>query len=77
MNNLASTMALIVADPLASCRFFTTHLGYREALTVEEFAGLTREVPPHCEPRGVQRLELTDPNGVVIQLAEWAPPAGA
>ncbi|MFI9332671.1 hypothetical protein ACIGZJ_34705 [Kitasatospora sp. NPDC052868] len=43
MNALASTMARIVADPLASCRFLTTHPGCREVLTVEEFTGLARD----------------------------------
>ena len=28
------------------------------------------------EPWGEWSLRLTDPNGVVIQLVEWAPPAG-
>ncbi|GLX17222.1 MULTISPECIES: VOC family protein [Streptomyces] len=29
------------------------------------------------EPWGEQLLRLTDPNGVVVQLTEWVPPAGA
>ncbi|MFE1559205.1 VOC family protein [Streptomyces sp. NPDC058734] len=29
------------------------------------------------EPWGEQLLQLTDPNGVVVQLTEWVPPAGA
>lgn len=33
--------------------------------------------PLRREPWGEQLLELTDPNGVVVQLVEWIPPAGA
>ncbi|MEU3478372.1 VOC family protein [Streptomyces sp. NPDC033754] len=125
MNIVASTVALSVADPAASARFFTTHLGYREVLADEESLTLGRddaapdvllrqrdlELPPgrgpvgvlvsfavtdvaaeharlqreganitaplHHEPWGEQLLELTDPNGVVVQLAEWIPPAGS
>ncbi|MFD3534133.1 VOC family protein [Streptomyces sp. NPDC058664] len=29
------------------------------------------------EPWGEQLFELTDPNGVVVQLTQWVPPAGA
>ncbi|MEU8773608.1 VOC family protein [Streptomyces sp. NPDC048606] len=29
------------------------------------------------EPWGERLLRLTDPNGVVVQLTEWVPPAGA
>lgn len=34
-------------------------------------------VPLHQEPWGEWVLRLTDPNGVVVQLNEWIPPAGA
>ncbi|MGW4890974.1 VOC family protein [Kitasatospora sp. NPDC004240] len=47
-----------------------------------EYARLSREgapvtVPLRDEPWGERMLELTDPNGIVIQLVEWIPPAGA
>ncbi|CAN3977744.1 VOC family protein [Kitasatospora purpeofusca] len=125
MNIVASTVTLSVADPAASTRFFTTHLGYREVLADEEFVVLGRDdaapdvllrlrdlelppghrpvgvlvsfavtgvaaeyerlrregahitVPLRREPWGEQLLELTDPNGIVVQLTEWIPPAGA
>lgn len=34
-------------------------------------------VPLRQEPWGEWTLRLADPNGVVIQLVEWVPPAGA
>ncbi|MEU9205251.1 VOC family protein [Streptomyces sp. NPDC048332] len=34
-------------------------------------------MPLRQEPWGEWLLQLTDPNGVVIQLVEWMPPAGA
>lgn len=122
---VSSTVVLSVTDPAASSRFFTTHLGYREVLTDEEFVALARddaapelvlrqrdlELPPgpgpvrvalsltvtdvtaederlrrgganitrplRHEPWGELLLELTDPNGLVIQLAQWLQPAGA
>ncbi|WP_405006845.1 VOC family protein [Kitasatospora purpeofusca] len=125
MNIVAATVALSVADPAASSRFFTTHLGFREVLVDEEFVSLGRDdaapdlllrqsdperppgrgpvevlvsfavtdvaeeyerlrreganitVPLRREPWGEQLVELTDPNGVVVQLVEWIPPAGA
>ncbi|MEV5600827.1 VOC family protein [Streptomyces sp. NPDC052299] len=47
-----------------------------------EYERLRREgaritLPPRMEPWGEWGLQLTDPNGVVIQLVEWIPPAGA
>nr|WP_203601876.1 VOC family protein [Streptomyces sp. SID9727] len=47
-----------------------------------EYERLRREgapitLPLRMEPWGEWRLQLTDPNAVVIQLAEWIPPAGA
>ncbi|MEU2242990.1 hypothetical protein ABZ572_26670 [Streptomyces sp. NPDC018338] len=52
------------------------------AVAAAEYARLQREAanitaPLHHEPWGEQLLELTDPNGVVVQLAEWIPPAGS
>ena len=47
-----------------------------------EYERLRREgaritVPLRMEPWGEWGLQLTDPNGVVVQLVEWIPPAGA
>ncbi|MFJ8978557.1 VOC family protein [Streptomyces sp. NPDC102282] len=47
-----------------------------------EYERLRREgalitVPLRQEPWGEWVLRLTDPNGVVIQMVEWVPPAGA
>ncbi|WP_084958389.1 VOC family protein [Thermoactinospora rubra] len=39
--------------------------------------GATITEPLRLEPWGEWVLRLTDPNGVVIQLVEWQPPAGA
>ncbi|MGI5290663.1 VOC family protein [Nonomuraea polychroma] len=37
MNIVSSAVSLTVADPAASSRFFTSHLGFREILVGEEF----------------------------------------
>ncbi|MGW2474860.1 VOC family protein [Streptomyces sp. NPDC001665] len=47
-----------------------------------EYERLRREgaritMPLRKEPWGEWVLQLTDPGGVVIQLVEWIPPAGA
>lgn len=47
-----------------------------------EYERLRREgapltLPLRMEPWGEWRLQLTDPNAVVVQLVEWIPPAGA
>ncbi|MFI5855200.1 VOC family protein [Streptomyces parvulus] len=47
-----------------------------------EYERLRREgaritLPLRLEPWGEWGLQLTDPNGVVVQLIEWVPPAGA
>ncbi|WP_328949741.1 VOC family protein [Streptomyces sp. NBC_01220] len=34
-------------------------------------------MPLRQEPWGEWLMQLTDPNGVVVQLVEWIPPAGA
>ncbi|MEV7616687.1 VOC family protein [Streptomyces sp. NPDC089799] len=56
------------------------------SLTVTDVAAeherLRRECPAvtgplESEPWGELRFRLTDPNGVVVQLLEWQPPAGA
>ncbi|MFI8090926.1 VOC family protein [Streptomyces sp. NPDC086080] len=41
----------------------------------EQGADIT--LPLRQEPWGEWRLQVTDPNGVVVQLVEWATPAGA
>lgn len=43
MNIVSSAVFLTVADPAASSRFFTTHLGFREVLIGEEFVMLGRD----------------------------------
>ncbi|MBT2234470.1 VOC family protein [Nonomuraea sp. NEAU-A123] len=123
MNIVSSTVSLTVADPAASSRFFTSHLGFREILTGEEFIALGRDdaavdlvlmerdlerwqpgqglaevivvftvtglaaeyerlrregapitIPLRREPWGELLVQLTDPNGVAIQLIEWISP---
>jgi catechol 2,3-dioxygenase-like lactoylglutathione lyase family enzyme len=123
VNIVSSSVCLTVADPAASSRFFTGHLGFRELLTGEEFialgrddaavdvllmerdierwqpgqglaevivvfavtglaaeyerlrgAGATITVPLRREPWGELSMQLTDPNGVKIQLTEWISP---
>ncbi|MDR8414757.1 VOC family protein [Nonomuraea sp. 3-1Str] len=120
---VSSTVSLIVADPAASSRFFTSHLGFRETLAGEEFIALGRDdaavdlvlverdlerrqpgqglaevivvftvtglaaeyerlrgegapitIPLRREPWGELLMQLTDPNGVAIQLVEWISP---
>lgn len=55
-------------------------------LTVTDVAGeyerLVREgapisMPLREEPWAERLFQLTDPNGVVVRLVEWVPPAGA
>lgn len=51
MNIVATTLALNVGDVAASSMFFTTHLGFREALSHEDFVALSREdgaAPTSC-----------------------------
>ncbi|MER5424339.1 hypothetical protein [Streptosporangium roseum] len=42
MNIIASTVSLVVDDVDASSRFFTTHLGFREAMNAEGFVSHSR-----------------------------------
>ncbi|MEQ4720157.1 VOC family protein [Nonomuraea sp. B19D2] len=47
-----------------------------------EYERLVREgapisVPLREEPWAERLFQLTDPNGIVVQLVEWVPPAGA
>jgi catechol 2,3-dioxygenase-like lactoylglutathione lyase family enzyme len=123
VNIVSSALSLTVADPAASSRFFTTHLGFREILTGKEFIALGRDdaavevvlverdlerwqpgqglaevivvftvtglaaeyerlrhegatitIPLRREPWGELLMQLTDPNGVTIQLTEWISP---
>lgn len=126
VNIVSSTVSLTVADPAASSRFFTGHLGFREILAGEGFIALGRDdaavdlmlterdaerwrpgqgladaivvfavtglaaeyqrlrregatitVPLRREPWGELMMQLSDPNGVAIQLTEWIPPTTA
>ncbi|MEV0831031.1 VOC family protein [Nonomuraea rubra] len=43
MNIVSSAISLTVVDPVVSSRFFTTHLGFREILTGEDFIALGRD----------------------------------
>lgn len=43
MNIVSSAVSLTVADPVASSRFFSDHLGFRESLVGERFIGLGRD----------------------------------
>lgn len=128
MNVIATAVSLSVGDVTASSRFFTTHLGFRELVSADDFVCLGRDdsacdvvlvqrdfelpaealrgpgpadmivsftvtgiaaeqerlrgegaditMPLRREPWGEWVLRLTDPNGVVVQLVEWLPPAG-
>ncbi|MFD7414308.1 VOC family protein [Kitasatospora purpeofusca] len=55
--------------------FAVTGLGAEYERLRREGADIT--VPLRREPWGEQVLELTDPNGVVVRLTEWIPPAGS
>ncbi|WP_329425562.1 VOC family protein [Streptomyces sp. NBC_01268] len=54
--------------------FAVTDVAAEYARVQREGANIT--TPLHHESWGEQLLELTDPDGVVVQLAEWIPPAG-
>jgi uncharacterized glyoxalase superfamily protein PhnB len=124
VNIVSCTVTLTVADPAASSRFLTSHLGFRETLAGEDFVilgrddvdagivlhqrdlereptsrgladlvvsfavtdiaaeyerlcreGATIAIPLRREPWGEWLVQLTDPNGVAIQLIEWIPPS--
>jgi uncharacterized glyoxalase superfamily protein PhnB len=60
VNIVSSAVSLAVDDPAASSRFFTSHP--------------TITVPLRREPWGELTMQLSDPNGVAIQLTEWIPP---
>lgn len=62
-----------LADVIVS--FSVTDIAAEYVRLRREGANITR--PLHQEAWGEQVIELTDPNGVVIRLIEWKPPAGA
>ncbi|MFD6418394.1 VOC family protein [Streptomyces sp. NPDC060194] len=55
--------------------FTVTDLAAEHERLRRERARIT--VPLRQEPWGEWVVQLTDPNGVVVQLVEWVPPAGA
>lgn len=55
--------------------FAVTNLPAESARLEAAGAAITR--PLHTEPWGELSVQLTDPNGVVVQLTEWVPPAGS
>lgn len=124
MQITASAISLNVADPLASARFLSEHLGFTEQMAADGFVSLTRadagmnviflrtglasfkpariaggagegllvvftvadidaeyerlrgegvpiETPIETEEWGERYFQMTDPNGVVIQLVQW------
>lgn len=63
------------AQPEAQVSFTVTDLAAEHERLWREGARIT--TPLHQKPWGEWVVRLTDPNGVVIQLVEWVPPAGA
>ncbi|MGW6023398.1 VOC family protein [Streptomyces sp. NPDC055099] len=59
----------------AQVSFTVTDLAAEHERLWREGARIT--TPLRQEPWGEWVMQLTDPNGVVIQLVEWVPPAGA
>ncbi|WP_433249683.1 VOC family protein [Streptosporangium sp. CA-135522] len=55
--------------------FTVTGINAEEERLRGEGANIT--MPLRTEPWGERLLQLTDPNGVVVQLVEWIAPAGA
>ena len=63
-----------------------TAAGVIVAFVVDDLAGEERRLrdegvaitmPLREEPWGERLFQVTDPNGVIVQLVEWATPAGA
>ncbi|MBR7838387.1 VOC family protein [Actinospica durhamensis] len=54
--------------------FTVTGIAAEHERLLREGADVTTAL--RLEPWGEWSLRLTDPNGIVIQLVEWAPPAG-
>ena len=127
MQITASAVSVNVPDVPASSRFLATHFGFREDLSADGFASLTRDdagmnivflrvgletlpeylrhqraagliiafvvddlegeearlraegapitMPLTEEPWGERAFQVTDPNGVIIQLVDWVMPA--
>jgi catechol 2,3-dioxygenase-like lactoylglutathione lyase family enzyme len=73
MNVISSTVSLTVADPAASSKFFTSHLGFREILINTDFIALGRDdaavdlVLMRHDPE-VDRPGLR-PTGVIVSFA--------
>lgn len=63
------------AQAEAQVSFTVTDLAAEHERLWREGARIT--TPLHQKPWGEWVVRLTDPNGVVIQLVEWVPPAGA
>jgi catechol 2,3-dioxygenase-like lactoylglutathione lyase family enzyme len=124
----SSAVSLTVDDVDASSAFFTTHLGFRQAMAADGFVSLTRDdaamnviflrrgisvlpesfrdqhaagvivafvvtdlaaeekrlreegveitMPLREEPWGERLFQVTDPNGVIVELVEWAEASG-
>jgi uncharacterized glyoxalase superfamily protein PhnB len=53
--------------------FTVTNIGAEESRLSSE--GVTITMPLREEPWGERLLQVTDPNGVLIQLVEWASPS--
>jgi uncharacterized glyoxalase superfamily protein PhnB len=63
----ASAISLNVEDPVASATFAKQHLGFTEDMAVT--------TPIETEPWEERFFQVTDPNGVVIQLVPLKDPA--
>ncbi|SFB48606.1 hypothetical protein SAMN05216266_113171 [Amycolatopsis marina] len=55
--------------------FVVADLGQEEKRLRAE--GVTITMPLREEPWGERLLQVTDPNGVIIELVEWVQPSGA
>ncbi|WP_405662795.1 VOC family protein [Streptomyces sp. NBC_01166] len=87
-DDAASDLVVLECDPepRSSRRQSAAQAEVRVCFTVTDLAAeherLRREgarilEPLRQEPWGEWVLQLADPNGVVIQIVEWVPPAGA
>jgi uncharacterized glyoxalase superfamily protein PhnB len=71
----ASAVSLTVDDVAASSAFLIDHrLEFEEKRLRDE--GVTITLPLPEEPWGERLFQITDPNGVVIELVEWVQPSG-
>ena len=82
MQITASAVSLNVADVPASAAFLISHFGFRQDMAADGFASLAREegvditMPLREEPWGERAFQVTDPNGVIVQLLDWNATAG-